>query len=173
MDRHICYRREGRRLFVWLSIVWIFCRAYSRPYRLALGEQEGKYPAFRMHGSFVTTSSGWRTSRHLDLHHAGNSVRTPEHIIAELALNSCSSLEITVWFVPSLVGNAVAVVFIGLFMGPIYPIVMNISGRIIPHWLMSGAVGWIAGLDQAGSAILPFVTGAMASKLGVTSLQPL
>ncbi|KAL5481136.1 hypothetical protein ACEPAI_10077 [Sanghuangporus weigelae] len=82
-------------------------------------------------------------------------------------------LEITIWLVPSLVANAVAVSLIGVFLGPIYPIVMNITGRLIPHWLMSGAIGWIAGFGQAGTAVVPFVTGAMASKFGVMSLQPL
>ncbi|KAL5481131.1 hypothetical protein ACEPAI_10072 [Sanghuangporus weigelae] len=82
-------------------------------------------------------------------------------------------LEITIWLVPSLVANAVAVSFIGVFLGPIYPIVMNITGRLMPPWLMSGAIGWIAGFGQAGTAVVPFVTGAMASKFGVMSLQPL
>lgn len=82
-------------------------------------------------------------------------------------------LEITIWLIPSLVSNAIAVAFIGLFLGPIYPIVMILTGRLVPHWLMSGAVGWIGGLGQTGSALLPFVTGAMAEKFGVASLQPL
>ena len=82
-------------------------------------------------------------------------------------------LEITIWLVPSLVANAVSISFIGVFLGPIYPIVMIITGRLVPHWLMSGAIGWIAGLGQAGTAVVPFMTGAMASKFGVMSLQPL
>ncbi|KAL5522811.1 hypothetical protein ACEPAG_8829 [Sanghuangporus baumii] len=59
-------------------------------------------------------------------------------------------LEITVWFIPSLVANAVAFSFIGL---------------------MSGAIGWIAGFGQAGTAVVPFVTGAMASKFGHYSIR--
>ena len=83
------------------------------------------------------------------------------------------SLEITIWLIPSLIANAIAVAFIGLFLGPIYPIMMSITGRLLPHWLMSGAVGWIAGVGQAGSAVVPFITGTLASKFGVMSLQPL
>ncbi|KAH8110133.1 MFS general substrate transporter [Phellopilus nigrolimitatus] len=82
-------------------------------------------------------------------------------------------LEISIWFVPSLIGNAIAIAFVGLFLGPIYPILINVAGRLVPHWLINGAVGWIGGLGQAGSAILPFVTGALSSKFGVRSLQPL
>ncbi|KAJ7927613.1 hypothetical protein B0H13DRAFT_1971152 [Mycena leptocephala] len=54
-----------------------------------------------------------------------------------------------------------------------YPIVMNHVGRVIPRWLLPGSIGWIAGFGQTGSAFLPFVTGAIASKTGIRALQPL
>ncbi|EGN92872.1 hypothetical protein SERLA73DRAFT_172543 [Serpula lacrymans var. lacrymans S7.3] len=82
-------------------------------------------------------------------------------------------LEFVVWFVPSLVGGAVSVAIIGVFLGPMYPIAMNQAGRILPRWLLTGCIGWIAGFGQAGSAILPFMTGSIASRAGITSLQPL
>jgi len=82
-------------------------------------------------------------------------------------------LELVVWFVPSLIGGAVAVSLVGVLLGPIYPIVMNEAGRILPRWLLTGCIGWIAGFGQTGSAILPFMTGAIASKTGIKSLQPL
>lgn len=85
----------------------------------------------------------------------------------------CLSLELVVWLVPSLIGGAVAVSLIGVFLGPFYPITMNHAGRILPHGLLTGSIGWIAGFGQAGSAILPFITGAMASRVGIQSLQPL
>lgn len=37
----------------------------------------------------------------------------------------------------------------------------------------AGSIGWIAGCGQAGSALLPFITGAVASKSGIEVLQPL
>ena len=54
-----------------------------------------------------------------------------------------------------------------------YPLLVKQSGSILPKWLFTGCVGWIAGVGQTGSAILPFVTGLLASKFGITSLQPL
>ena len=82
-------------------------------------------------------------------------------------------LEVTIWVVPSLVGNAIAVALIGLLLGPMYPILVNHSKNILPQWLFVGCVGWIAGIGQTGSAILPFLTGLLASKFGISSLQPL
>lgn len=77
------------------------------------------------------------------------------------------------WLVPSFVGGAVAVSFIGMLLGPIYPIVMNHSAKILPRFLLTGCIGWIAGFGQAGSAFFPFLTGAIASSSGMWSLQPL
>ena len=83
------------------------------------------------------------------------------------------SLDFVIWFVPSLVGNAVVVSIIGLLLGPMYPIAMNQASRILPPWILTGSIGWIAGFGQAGSALLPFLTGAIADKHGIQSLHPL
>ena len=82
-------------------------------------------------------------------------------------------LELVVWLVPSLIGGALAVSFVGVLLGPIYPLVMNHASRVLPPWLLTGSVGWIAGVGQTGSAILPFITGVLAGRFGITSLQPL
>ena len=83
------------------------------------------------------------------------------------------SLELFIWFTPSLLGDAISVSIIGLFLGPMYPITMNHSGKVLPPWILTGAIGWLAGFGQAGSALLPFMTGAVAEKWGIKSLQPL
>ena len=75
--------------------------------------------------------------------------------------------------VPSLVENAVAVALVGLILGPVYPILMNHTTRILPRWLLTASIGYIAGMGQAGSAVLPLITGLLASKFGISSLQPL
>ncbi len=77
------------------------------------------------------------------------------------------------WLVPSLIGGAVAVSFVGFFLGPVYPIVMNHAGSVLPQELISGAVGWMASFGAAGAAVFPFVAGALASGTSINSLQPL
>lgn len=84
-----------------------------------------------------------------------------------------SRLEATVWAVPSLIENAVAVSLIGVLLGPMYPILVNYAKDVLPRWLLTGALGWIVGIGQAGSAALPFITGLLAAKYGIASLQPL
>lgn len=75
-------------------------------------------------------------------------------------------LEMVIWFVPSLIGNATAVSFVGMALGPFYPIVMSACTKLLPRALTGGAIGWIASFGQAGSAIFPFITGALAEKYG-------
>ncbi|EJF64656.1 MFS general substrate transporter [Dichomitus squalens LYAD-421 SS1] len=82
-------------------------------------------------------------------------------------------LELIVWLVPSLVGDAVAISFVGFFLGPIFPIVMNHAGSVLPPELISGSIGWMASFGSAGAAVFPFVTGAIASGTSINSLQPL
>ncbi|KAJ3802232.1 MFS general substrate transporter [Lentinula aff. detonsa] len=82
-------------------------------------------------------------------------------------------LELIVWLVPSLIGNAVAVSLVGLFFGPMFPVALSASRKVIPRWIYTGAIGWITGIGQAGSAALPFLTGAIADAVGISSLQPL
>ncbi|KAH7338420.1 MFS general substrate transporter [Rhizoctonia solani] len=76
----------------------------------------------------------------------------------------CVALELVIWLVPNLIGNAVAVSFVGLLLAesPLYPIAMNATGAIVPKRF-----------GQAGSAVFPFLTGALAEKHSVKVLQPL
>ena len=52
-------------------------------------------------------------------------------------------LEITIWLVPSLIGNALAVSIVGLLLGPMYPICMNEVGRVLPRRVLTGSIGML------------------------------
>ena len=62
---------------------------------------------------------------------------------------------------------------VGVFLGPIFPIVINHAGNIFPDELISGAVGYITSFSAAGAAAFPFIAGAIATGKGIGSLQPL
>ncbi|EJD40210.1 MFS general substrate transporter [Auricularia subglabra TFB-10046 SS5] len=84
-----------------------------------------------------------------------------------------AALDIVIWQVPHLVGDAVAASFTGLALGPMYPLIMNFASASIPRHLLTGSIGWIAGFGQVGSAAFPFVTGAMASRWDIRVLPPM
>ncbi|KAG2109893.1 MFS general substrate transporter [Suillus discolor] len=58
-------------------------------------------------------------------------------------------LQLVVWLVPSLIGGGVAVSLIGVILGPMYPIAMNHTVRILPEWL-SHRVYWLDSRLRAG-----------------------
>ncbi|KAG8926710.1 hypothetical protein FRC01_008458 [Tulasnella sp. 417] len=84
-----------------------------------------------------------------------------------------AGLELVVWLVPNLITNAVAVAIVGMALGPMYPIVMNIAAEVLPKWILAGSIGYVASTGQVGSALFPFLTGLLATKRGVQVLQPL
>ncbi|ORX34412.1 major facilitator superfamily domain-containing protein [Kockovaella imperatae] len=74
------------------------------------------------------------------------------------------ALEIMVWTIPNLVANGVFFSLIGVVLGPMYPVVMMVVIEVLPGELQAGSIGWIASLGQAGSAMMPFITGGIANK---------
>ena len=62
---------------------------------------------------------------------------------------------------------------IGLVLGPMFPLLVSHMTRILPRWLLTGSVSVVTGIGTVGSAALPFITGLLASKFGIGSLQPL
>jgi len=83
------------------------------------------------------------------------------------------ALLMIVWFVPSVIGDAIAAALIGLLLGPFFPLIIGVSRQILPRGLLAGAIGWIGSFGQAGSALFPFITGALAQKYGIKILQPM
>ncbi|KAJ7172982.1 MFS general substrate transporter [Mycena crocata] len=81
-------------------------------------------------------------------------------------------LQLVVWLVPSLISGAVAVAFVGLLTGPIYPLALNRAAKMFPPWLLTATMSWMAAMATVGGAIVPFMAGAISSKAGIKSLQP-
>ncbi|CAE6452859.1 unnamed protein product [Rhizoctonia solani] len=83
----------------------------------------------------------------------------------------CIALELVIWLVPNIIGDAVAVSIVGLLLGrPVYPIALNVTVPIVPKRILTGSIGWIASFGQAGSAVFPFMTGALAQRFGWNDL---
>lgn len=124
----------------------------------------------------IAVHLGWRTSRSIYLCRTGTGVswsRSIQLIYSPHVPFLKYRLDFVIWFVPSLIGDAIAVSIIGLLLGPMFPIAMNQSARILPPWILTGSIGWIAGFGQAGSALFPFIAGAVAQNHGIKTLHPM
>ncbi|ORX33800.1 major facilitator superfamily domain-containing protein [Kockovaella imperatae] len=81
-------------------------------------------------------------------------------------------LEVCIMLAPSIFIDAVAFSLVGVVIGPIYPAAIVVITEIIPLNLQSGTIGLMGALGGAGSAMMPFIVGALSDFLGIWVLQP-
>uniref|UniRef100_A0A8H7XPT8 Uncharacterized protein n=1 Tax=Psilocybe cubensis TaxID=181762 RepID=A0A8H7XPT8_PSICU len=82
-------------------------------------------------------------------------------------------LELTVWFIPSIIENGIAASIIGLVLGPMFPLLLTHIAHILPSTLVIETVGIVTGIGITGSAAFPLITGLLSSSFGIKSVQPL
>ena len=86
---------------------------------------------------------------------------------------AAAALQLTVWLIPNIVGNAVAESIVGLFLGPVYPCATAVFSRLLPRNIQLTSLGIIASMGSSGGALAPFLTGLLAQKLGTEVLHPI
>ncbi|BGP41209.1 hypothetical protein JCM10449v2_005183 [Rhodotorula kratochvilovae] len=82
------------------------------------------------------------------------------------------ALEFSIWFADQLIPNAVVVGIIGLLIGPVYPVAISLLTKVVPRRLHAPSIAFCAAFGQAGSAVFPFITGALAQRFSPAALQP-
>lgn len=83
------------------------------------------------------------------------------------------AFQLLVWFVPNVVGDAVAVSIVGLLLGPIYPCAVAVFMRGLSHRDTLSGMGAISAFGSLGGAVWPFVTGLLAQAVGTWVLHPI
>ncbi|KAM0487229.1 hypothetical protein ACHAPX_000499 [Trichoderma viride] len=83
------------------------------------------------------------------------------------------AFQLLVWFVPNVVGDAVAVSIVGLLLGPIYPCAVSVFMRGLSHRDTLSGMGAITAFGSLGGAVWPFVTGLLAQAVGTWVLHPI
>ncbi|PWZ03438.1 MFS general substrate transporter [Testicularia cyperi] len=85
-------------------------------------------------------------------------------------------LQVLVWLVPNVIANAVALALLGLFLGPIFPIMIRYASRKVrPRAYLTAAISFIATFGAAGMALLPLIVGlaSQAASEGIKILAPI
>lgn len=83
------------------------------------------------------------------------------------------AFQLLVWWVPNIVGNAVAVAIVGLFLGPIYPCAASVFMRAMSSRDTVSGMGTISACGSLGGAVAPFITGLLAQAVGTFVLHPI
>ncbi|KIW68574.1 hypothetical protein PV04_04512 [Phialophora macrospora] len=99
--------------------------------------------------------------------------RFGERICISIYLASCLALQLVFWLVPKFIVSAVAVAFLGFFLGPMFPGGVMMAAKLLPKHIHVSAIGFAMAIGGTGGTVFPFVIGAIASSKGVKVLQPI
>ena len=81
--------------------------------------------------------------------------------------------QLLAWFVPNVIGGAVAVSFLGFLLGPAYPCATTVFARLLPAELQMSAIAFVSTAGSSGGAVVPFTTGILAQAVGAWVLHPM
>ena len=82
-------------------------------------------------------------------------------------------LQIVVWLVPAIIGEAVAVALVGLLLGPIYAFSISAFSRLLNRDELVNALSFISAMGSSGGAVAPFVTGIVSQQVGTWVVNPI
>ena len=82
------------------------------------------------------------------------------------------AFQLLAWFIPNVIGGAVAVSFLGFLPGPAYPYATTVFARLLPAELQMSALAFLSTAGLSGGAVVPFTTGILAQAVGAWVLHP-
>lgn len=102
----------------------------------------------------------------------------PAHLVGEKLFVYCmvvsaAAFQLLVWWVPNVIGDAVAVSIVGLVLGPIYPCALVIFSKLIARKDQLSSISVISAFGSSGGAVAPFTTGILAQAVGTFVLHPI
>ncbi|KAI1615680.1 MFS transporter [Exophiala viscosa] len=98
--------------------------------------------------------------------------RFGERLCITIYLAFCMALQLIFWLVPRFIVSAVAVAFLGFFLGPMFPGCVMMGAKLLPKHIHVSGIGFAMAIGGTGGTVFPFAIGAIAAKKGVEVLQP-
>ena len=99
--------------------------------------------------------------------------RFGERLCLTIYLGFCVGLQLLFWLVPQFIVSAVAVAFLGFFLGPMFPGAVMVTAKLLPKRIHVSAIGFAMSIGGTGGTVFPFIIGAIAGSKGVGVLQPI
>ncbi|KAF5696338.1 tetracycline resistance protein [Fusarium globosum] len=99
--------------------------------------------------------------------------RFGERLCLTIYLLICIGLQLLFWLVPKFIVSAVAVAFLGFFLGPLFPGAVMVTAKLLPAKIHVSAIGFAMAIGGTGGTVFPFAIGAIANHKGVGVLQPI
>ncbi|KAH3678554.1 hypothetical protein WICMUC_001363 [Wickerhamomyces mucosus] len=83
------------------------------------------------------------------------------------------SLDILAWLIPNVIASAIFACFIGLFIGPIYPMMIVLVTKILPRKIRFCALTLGTAFGSSGGSAIPFTIGIASEFIGTYVLHPI
>lgn len=99
--------------------------------------------------------------------------RFGERLCVSIYLVLCIALHLVFWLVPEFLVSAIAVAFLGFFLGPLFPGAVMMTAKLLPKQIHVSAIGFAMAIGGTGGTVFPFIIGAAAEQKGVEVLQPI
>ena len=97
--------------------------------------------------------------------------RYGERICVTVYIALAIVLQIALRFVGNVAFSMVAIVFLGFFLGPLFPAGVVMVTKLLPRDLHVSAIAIAAAVGQFGGCFAPFAVGAVAQYWGVQVFQ--
>ncbi len=62
--------------------------------------------------------------------------------------------------------------YAGFSLGPIFPTTIALMPELLPDRIVATAIGFLASFAAAGSALMPWLAGNLAQRIGLWTLMP-
>lgn len=82
-------------------------------------------------------------------------------------------LDFCVWFIPNTIAAGVCVSIIGLFIGPIYPLMVSLITKILPRRIKFCSLTLGTAFGSSGGSLVPFSVGMGSEYTGTYILHPI
>ncbi len=77
-----------------------------------------------------------------------------------------------IWFIPLEIVTIVGFCLIGFGLGPIYPLTVALTPKLVPARIVPSAIGFVVSISIVGLAVFPWLAGILSQNVGIWSLLP-
>lgn len=83
------------------------------------------------------------------------------------------AFQLLTWFIPNIIGEAVAVAIVGLLLGPVYPCATTVFTKLLPRSIQTSCLSFTSAMGSSGGAAAPLLTGLLGQRVGIVALHPI
>jgi len=77
-----------------------------------------------------------------------------------------------IWLIPLEIVTIVGFCLIGFGLGPIYPLTVALTPKLVPARIVPSAIGFVVSISIIGLAVFPWIAGILSQNVGIWSLLP-